>query len=209
MGNVKQLYGVISSLLGRVKDNPLPPHTSDVALANEFLHFFAQKIAKIRDELDNSIIEESPSTDNLSSPQVKTAFTEFRTLSEMDISKLSRESKSTRCELDVIPTPKLKDNLKYLTPVITEIVNQSLETGVYPQEWKSAVIRPLLKKKGLSLELHNYRPVSNLSFLSKILEKAALCQITEYIEANKLLPKYQSAYRKKPWCRNCDDEDVQ
>ena len=75
-------------------------------------------------------------------------------------------------------------------------MNQSLETGVFPQEWKSAVIRPLLKKKGLSLELHNYRPVSNLSFLSKILEKAALRQITEYIEANKLLPKYQSAYRK-------------
>ena len=118
-GNVKQLYGVTSSLLCRVKDNPLPPHTSDVALANEFLHFFAQKVAKIRDELDNTIIEELPSTDNLSSPQVKTAFTEFRSLSEMDISQLIRESKSTTCELDVIPTPKLKDNLKYLTPVIT------------------------------------------------------------------------------------------
>ena len=58
------------------------------------------------------------------------------------------------------------------------------------------MISPLLKKKGLSLELQNYRPVSNLSFLSKILEKAALRQITKYIEVNKLLPHYQSAYWK-------------
>ena len=58
------------------------------------------------------------------------------------------------------------------------------------------VIKPLLKKKGLPLELKNYRPVSNLSFLSKILEKAAMNQINEHIESNKLLPAYQSAYRK-------------
>jgi len=51
-------------------------------------------------------------------------------------------------------------------------------------------------EKGLPLELKNFRPVSNLSFLSKILEKAALNQITKHIESNKLLPSYQSAYRK-------------
>ena len=195
-GNIKQLYRETSNLLGRVKDNPLPPHTSDVALANDFLRFFGQKIAKIRDELDNIITENSPITDSLNSPHVNTSFTKFNPLSEIEISKLVQESKSTTCELDVIPTPKLKDNLQYLTPVITEIVNRSLATGVFPQEWKNALIRPLLKKKGLSLELQNYRPVSNLSFLSKILEKAALRQITKYIEVNKLLPHYQSAYRK-------------
>ena len=170
-------------------------------------YIFTQKIAKIRDELDN--IEESSNTDNLSSPQVKTAFTEFNLLSEMDISKQIRESKSTTCELDIIPTPKLKDNLKYPTPVITEIVNPSLETGVFPQEWKSTVIRPLFKKKGLSLELHNYRLVSNLSFLSKLLEKETLRQITESIL--KLTNFFQSTkvHIEKTWCRNCDDEDVQ
>ena len=45
-GNIKQLYRETSNLLGRVKDNPLPPHTSDVALANDFLRFFGQKNRK-------------------------------------------------------------------------------------------------------------------------------------------------------------------
>ena len=73
---------------------------------------------------------------------------------------------------------------------------KSLLSGEFPEEWKGAVIKPLLKKKGLPLELQNYRPVSNLTFLSKILEKAALNQINHHIEANNFLPAYQSAYRK-------------
>ena len=57
------------------------------------------------------------------------------------------------------------------------------------------MIRPLLKTKGISLKLINYPPVSNLSFFNRILEKTALRQITKYIEVNKILPQYQSAYR--------------
>ena len=113
-----------------------------------------------------------------------------------DILKLVNASKPTTCELDAIPTVRLKEHLSELTPVLTEIVNRSLLSGVFPDTWKSAVIKPLLKKKGLPLELPNYRPVSNLTFLSKILEKAALNQINDHIEANNLLPPYQRAYRK-------------
>ena len=76
------------------------------------------------------------------------------------------------------------------------MVNRSLSSGIFPDVWKHGMIKALLKKKGLLLELKNYRPVSNLTFLSKILEKAALRQITDHIESNKLLPSYQSAYRK-------------
>lgn len=96
----------------------------------------------------------------------------------------------------MIPTKQLKEYLTQFVPVITKSLNVSLLSGVFPEEWKGAIIRPLLKKKGLPLELQNYRPVSNLAFLSKILEKAALNQITNHIEANNLLPSYQSAYRK-------------
>jgi hypothetical protein len=63
-------------------------------------------------------------------------------------------------------------------------------------EWKTAIIRPLLKKNGLEAILKNYRPVSNLSYISKIVEKCALKQFMEYLEKHKLLPDYQSAYRR-------------
>ena len=56
---------------------------------------------------------------------------------------------------------------------ITMIVNQSLTTGEFLDDWKLAIVRPLIKGPNLDTELKNYRPISNLSFLSKIVEKAA------------------------------------
>ena len=81
-----------------------------------------------------------------------------------------------------------------ITP-ITEFTNLSLRVGIFPLNWKTSIIRPLLKKTGLELIPSNYRPVSNLSFLSKLLEKAALHQIDTHSDKWGLLPGYQSAYR--------------
>lgn len=78
-----------------------------------------------------------------------------------------------------------------------EIVNQSLLSGVFPQNLKSAHITPVIKKPSLDSEkLENYRPVANIKFIAKILEKAASKQITYYLQKHNLFTKYQSAYRK-------------
>ena len=87
----------------------------------------------------------------------------------------------------------------FLTPH-THLVNLSLKNGVFPIKWKEALIRPLLKKAGLNLMHNNYRPVSNLSFLSKVVEKAVLIQFNIHCDQNMLLPVYQSAYRKGHSC---------
>ena len=61
--------------------------------------------------------------------------------------------------------------------------------------FKSAVVRPLLKKPSLDpANLKNYRPVSNLPFLSKITEKIVLLQLSQHLESNSLLYPLQSAY---------------
>ena len=59
-----------------------------------------------------------------------------------------------------------------------------------------AIVRPLIKGPNLDTELKNYRPISNLSFLSKIVEKAAQLQLQEHFDQHSLLPKHQSAYRQ-------------
>ena len=71
----------------------------------------------------------------------------------------------------------------------------SLHEGLFVPTWKTAVIRPLLKKTGLDLISSNYGPVSNLTFLSKVLEKAVLQQFNHHCNVNNLMPDYQSAYR--------------
>ena len=70
-------------------------------------------------------------------------------------------------------------------------------SGEFPKTCKSAIVRPLLKKCELDSNLlKNYRPVSNLSFLSKLIEKSVCCQLNSYLHQNNLYAKCQSAYRE-------------
>ena len=65
---------------------------------------------------------------------------------------------------------------------------------------RTALVKPLIKKPTVGPEKSNYRPVSNLHFISKVVEKVALTQFTEHCDENKLLPAYQSTYRKHHSC---------
>ena len=79
---------------------------------------------------------------------------------------------------------------------MTVVINQSLQTGVFPSVFKKAIVKPLLKKPSLDPNsLKYYRPISNLSFLSKVTEKIILLQLSGYLNANNLFPTSQSAYR--------------
>ena len=93
-----------------------------------------------------------------------------------------------------------KKVLKHCLPSIAKIVNLSLVTEEFCDKWKSAVGQPLIKVLSKGTVNQNYRPVSNLPFISKILEKCTLNQLTKHCDTHNLLPKYQSAYRKFHSC---------
>merc|ERR1711894_416918 len=64
-------------------------------------------------------------------------------------------------------------------------------------EYKKAVVTPILKKASLPPDvLKNYRPVSNLPYLSKVIEKAAATQLQEHLAQNNIDEKFQSAYKR-------------
>ena len=94
------------------------------------------------------------------------------------------------CKLDAIPTSIFKQITPSIVPTIMKIINISLAQSIFAEEWKTAIVHPLLKKLGSELTPSNYRPVSNLSFLSKLLEKCALQQFNKHCITNKLLPDY-------------------
>ena len=88
----------------------------------------------------------------------------------------------------------LKQVLEGCLHAITHIVNSSLDTGEFCKEWKEALVKPLIKKVSAGTVKTNYRPVSNLDFISKKkVEKVTLEQFTEHCNKNSLLPGYQSA----------------
>ena len=105
------------------------------------------------------------------------------------------------CDLDPIPTFLLKECVKELGPIVHFIINQSISQAVFPGELKTALIRPNLKEESSDHDiLANYRPVSNIPLMSKILEKAILSQLNKYIESKSLHCPFQSGYRPNHSC---------
>ena len=83
-----------------------------------------------------------------------------------------------------------------LLPSIVNIINLSLQIGTMPDLLKKAILTPVLKKSHLDHEvLGNYRPISNITFLSKLIEKVVAFRLNTYINRHGLLEKMQSAYR--------------
>ena len=120
-------------------------------------------------------------------------------LSNTDVLDIIRNLSTQSCQLGPIPTSLLKDSVDILLPTITDIVNSSLTSGLVPSLLKHAVITPILKEDKSDLDiLGNYRPVSNLPFLSKVtsIERAVLSQFQTYLDGNNLEYNIQSAYKK-------------
>ena len=91
----------------------------------------------------------------------------------------------------------VKESIDVLLPYLTAMCNASLSEGVLPQSEKHAIVTPLLKKPSLDAALlTNYRPVSNLSFVSKLVERLVAEQLINYLQSNNMMPKLQSAYRR-------------
>ena len=84
-----------------------------------------------------------------------------------------------------------------LSPFISLLINKSLTAGCFSAAFKEASVRPLLKKVGLDAgDQKNFRPVSNLPFLSKLLKRVVQARLQAFLESNRLMSKTQSAYRK-------------
>ena len=105
-------------------------------------------------------------------------------------------SSKKSCSLDPIPTKLLNECVDVPLPPITKIINLSLGSGYFPRTWKCVLVQPLLKKDGLPPVFRKFGPVSNLAFISKLVETVVAKQLQHYLNCNSLFPVFQSAYRQ-------------
>ena len=194
--NVKKIYNIVNKLLDRVKDLPLTPTNSNYDLANEFNDFFCNKITRIHNHLvshnkNHELIQETFDNGSVDPPP----FDSFTEVSIDGINKLIKACPSKSCELDPILTSLQKKTLPTLSSIIAEVDNTSITSGCFPTKLKEALIKPLLKKANLDLVKMNYRPVSNLAFVGKIIERVVAIQLINHISINKLMEPDQSAYK--------------
>ena len=92
----------------------------------------------------------------------------------MEVSKIVLASPAKTCDADPIPTGLLKKVLPAIIQLLTKLVNESLQTGEFHDDLKKALVRPLLKKRSFGPILKNYRPVSNLPFIGKLMERCVI-----------------------------------
>ena len=190
--NARALFATVE----RLTNPPLrvAPELLSTAKCNEFAAFFTDKINNIRQAISSS----APTTVSPSYPQTPSSFN-FSQFSAIDLKTLEetiRGLKSSSCCLDTLPTDFFKSVYNCLSSNLLQIVNCSLLTGTFPESLKTAVIKPLLKKRNLDASvISNYRPISNLPFIGKIIEKVVYLQLNSFLTSNNLLDKFQSGFR--------------
>ena len=125
----------------------------------------AKKIGKIRHDLDQVVVLHSASDNCTTDCRLRM----FTAVSSDELLSIIGLTSPKSCDLDPVPSYILKCLFPAILPTINKIANLSLETGRMPKVSKEVILRPLLKKPSLdAIEFKNYRLISNLRFISKI-----------------------------------------
>jgi len=190
--NQKKLYAVVKNLLTPKKDLCFPDYHDMNSLANELGQYFTTKVETIRSQLNFVDTQHASIPSSIITQQLL----DFDPLSEEDVQKLILDTAKKSCSLDPMPASLMLECQDILLPVITSLINLSLESGQFPDVWKEAIGYPLLKDVDRGTTFTNLHLISNLSYISKLTEKAVFQQLNNYLSIHELYPKFQSAYRK-------------
>lgn len=208
-GDSRGTYKVINRLLDKEYGaDKLPNGKNNEDIANNLKTFFHSKVKKIYSSISEELkVNSDPVSQHISTSttsrvdSINPEMCVFNRIDEDELLKVIHNMPNKSSSMDVIPMWLFKHCLTELKHSVHFIVNESLQSGVFPSLLKQAVIRPSLKKPGLdSDDLKNFRPISNLTFLSKIIEKCVHNQLTNYVESNGLFAAFQSGYRKQHSC---------
>ena len=115
----RQLYKIISSLIGQDNTNPLPDAQSDQELAEQFAEFLLQKIETIQEKFNI--------TPHMTEPNDIPQLTKFSPISELDLCKIIKAMPLKSCDLDYIGTDKIKELLHTCIPLITKLSTYHLK----------------------------------------------------------------------------------
>jgi hypothetical protein len=158
--------------------------------ADDHARFFSDKIGRIR----SSTVAAAPPV--IEDRFIAEPLSVFQPTTSEEIVTILNRTQAKQCQLDPAPSLLIKRSSGILAPVIARMCNASFHQSALPIKCKHIIVRPLLKKSSLDpIDPSSYRPISNLSFVSKIVDKVVDARLSNHTSKHNLLPVFQSSYR--------------
>ncbi|XP_064420139.1 uncharacterized protein LOC135359115 [Latimeria chalumnae] len=190
------LFRVVNQLLNPSCLHPID--TSGSQSVDSFLEYFSKKVDLIRADISSSYSNIGDNFLSRDSPNHAILWDEFSSVSVTQVEQVLCGLRLTTCIFDPCPSWLIKECLGDWVPLFTTIINASLEEGYFPTALKRASVCPLLKQASLDPgDLGNYRPVSNLPFLGKVIEKVVARFLREHLDQFNFYDRFQSGFRPR------------
>lgn len=201
--DVKKTWSVLKDLIGTKEARA---HVPDSLLINNITvtdpthmaHEFNQHFSSIGRKVASAVPRSDVSPLSLMHGQFPNSLF-FSPVTEPELATCMRGLKRSSAGSDNIRPQELQDNIDLLTAPITHLMNLSLQHGVFPSRLKTANITPI-HKGGPTEVTTNYRPISVLTTLSKLLEKLVYRRLIDFFTFNNVLSNSQFGFRKKHSC---------
>ena len=191
--NPRKLYATVAIIKGKSPNSLLPDlaRTNPLELATKFNDYLLEKILSLRSYLDTLPM----STIRFNPPDLVSNLTEFRSITVDEFTDIYKRVNVTNCPLDPVDFRRISPD--FLKADFLKIVNTTFNTNTFPKSERRGIIYPALKSLELDVNaLASYRPITNVSYVSKLIETAIYDQLCDHVTVNGLLPITQSAYRR-------------
>lgn len=199
--NEGESWKIVNEIIKPRSVNNITIHTAggetnvESEVATALNNFFVEKINSLKANIDPNLVRD-PLEKIRKKFEGKNLHFSLKTVTIRKVEKVMKKMAKKKSKgKDGISQECLLLGQEALAAPLTAIINQSIETGVFPRDWKESIVVPILKK-GDPKDPKNYRPVSCLAAASKVLEKIVCDQLTRFVETNKILPNNQHGFRK-------------
>lgn len=196
-GDQKQMWKKIKELVLKKNKNEIKSvifnhveYKNNNQIASHFNEYFINSIKLIRESIED--------VQYINQIQITNKKFKFSAITILELKNIVKDLKN-KPDYNKISTKIILENWNTTGKVLLKIINKSLETGEFPENWKETMVTPI-EKVAKTNKCEEYRPINTLKTFEKILEKVVKEQLEKYIEKNTLLSKYQSGFRKKFSC---------
>src|SRR5208282_5405089 len=166
-------------------------------LSDEFAAYFINKIQQIKTTISSRLAGRVSDPLQSDPVYVGARLIELSVPTVDEVSRLIRAMPAESSPIDAIPTSVIKTCVDIFAPVICRLIQLSFNEDTFPSSFKTASVTTLFKKKGLDRDdIANYRPISNLHTISKIVERLFPSRLIAHVEQSSSFNRFQSAYRR-------------